>query len=898
MKTLIKMFLIAIFLMAQGAGVATLSAIPTPNSVSPGYVKFVTRDEALSSAKSYFTSRDADYYLANRDSTTTDWQIFVDANPTAGWCHECYLFSFPRRVTSFEYGNPIAPSRIDTLQMPPHSNFSPLDVKDRLGENAHSKPNVAKREKIPAKDIEAAENTRVIIISGGGNKLMNHERYWNDCSFIYQTLTKKYGIPKSNIHVLMSDGTSTEEDMNVGGGYYESSNPDLDGDGVPDVEYAATIANLKSVLWGVKNGMKKDQQLFIFVTDHGFYDSAKGSSIVMWGENEFLFHNDFADLISRFTNSDITVNVVMGQCYSGGFVYSLNQVGCVVATACGTLEYSYAHPGFNYDSFLYHWTSALNGADHRGVKVNADIDNSGTVTSKELFDYASLNRMNGETPQYQSTPKTMGDYLAFNDLVKTVDLYIRDTPFDRGKEPTDITNFWNSPDIWIRNQDDNIQGHENPTYSDTHKTAFAYTRIINRGKKASSTNFNLNTYWSDASTSMHVNTWKGRELVNGRKAGDLISTIQIPVMQPGETKVLNHLWNLEKVFEDRVYKAGQNHHFCILSQIMEGTDDPYAGSDYSDQLFPVREDRRLAQKNVSIITAKDSPKPTIVFVGNPHDYTAKFSLEFQASNNLSKPVFDRANIELAFSKDIDVSNIQSEGMDRIPGTSSFKLTSSSNRLADITLKPNQTGYVAVLVKYKSKPIEVLANGYTIDLIQRDENGCVVGGETFIIEEPLKSDIPSLGLASYVSENGTNLYSTNELASYIWTDEEGVIISTDSSVLVKPSKTSNTYSLIATDSTGETAMECISIDPAFGIECIVPPSASHQSAIVHLLSAAGENDSVTVSTYSTGNTVCNQVITPGDTSLEINCEQLPDDTYIITYISDGQVVGSAKFVKQL
>lgn len=94
------------------------------------------------------------------------------------------------------------------------------------------------------------------------------------------------------------------------------------------------------------------------------------------------------------------------------------------------------------------------------------------------------------------------------------------------------------------------------------------------------------------------------------------------------------------------------------------------------------------------------------------------------------------------------------------------------------------------------------------------------------------------------------------------------------------------------------MECISIDPAFGIECIVPPSASHQSAIVHLLSAAGENDSVTVSTYSTGNTVCNQVITPGDTSLEINCEQLPDDTYIITYISDGQVVGSAKFVKQL
>lgn len=118
------------------------------------------------------------------------------------------------------------------------------------------------------------------------------------------------------------------------------------------------------------------------------------------------------------------------------------------------------------------------------------------------------------------------------------------------------------------------------------------------------------------------------------------------------------------------------------------------------------------------------------------------------------------------------------------------------------------------------------------------------------------------------------------------------------MLVKPSKTSNTYSLIATDSTGETAMESISIDPAFGIECIVPPSASHKSATVRLLSAAGENDSVTVSTFSTGNIISNQFITPGALSLEIDCGQLPDDTYIVTYISNGQIVDSTKFIKQL
>ena len=52
-----------------------------------------------------------------------------------------------------------------------------------------------------------------IIISGGMNKLMNHERYWNDCSFLYRTLSQTYRVPKRNIIVLMSDGGDPEEDM-------------------------------------------------------------------------------------------------------------------------------------------------------------------------------------------------------------------------------------------------------------------------------------------------------------------------------------------------------------------------------------------------------------------------------------------------------------------------------------------------------------------------------------------------------------------------------------------------------------------------------------------------------------------------------------------------------------
>ena len=42
------------------------------------------------------------------------------------------------------------------------------------------------------------EHLYAVIINGGRNKLTNHERYWNDCSFLYQTLRHVYRIPKQS----------------------------------------------------------------------------------------------------------------------------------------------------------------------------------------------------------------------------------------------------------------------------------------------------------------------------------------------------------------------------------------------------------------------------------------------------------------------------------------------------------------------------------------------------------------------------------------------------------------------------------------------------------------------------------------------------------------------------
>ena len=146
--------------------------------------RIVYLHEALSIAQQQFQFRDVDYFVL-QDNGYREWNIFVDAEPMKGWEHECYLLAIPK-TTSTPITSPVQISKLQ-MKRPPSGNFVPLSVKNRYGNNANSKPSVAKApQSNAAKTI--AQRTYAIILSGGISKLSNHERYWNDCSFIYQTL--------------------------------------------------------------------------------------------------------------------------------------------------------------------------------------------------------------------------------------------------------------------------------------------------------------------------------------------------------------------------------------------------------------------------------------------------------------------------------------------------------------------------------------------------------------------------------------------------------------------------------------------------------------------------------------------------------------------------------------
>lgn len=329
------------------------------------------------------------------------WFIFIDEHPFQNWWHDCkYIF-----INSTD-GN----IKVINMKYPP--NLLEMDVVQEKKVKKGILFDINELKKQTTKSTSSMENNWAVIISGGGSKYSNHERYWNDCSAIYSSLIHIYGYRKDRIKVLISDGTNPDSDRLLINGGYDSSPLDLDGDGLPDIEYAATKNNLKAVFNNLGQTLSDKDNLFIFTTDHG--GSIGGNSTMVLWNNEIIYDYEFSNLLNSIKAN--TINIVMEQCYSGGFIDDLKKDSRVIATACKSDEVSYATSDRTYNEFVYHWISAVTGKMPNGTKVNADTNNDGIISMSEAFNYARSKDKEKETPQYSSTPINLGEILSLKDI--------------------------------------------------------------------------------------------------------------------------------------------------------------------------------------------------------------------------------------------------------------------------------------------------------------------------------------------------------------------------------------------------------------------------------------------------------------------------------------------------
>ena len=174
------------------------------------------------------------------------WLCIINTNPRAN-SGDVILYIFINaksgELTKFLYSD-----FPDEGAAPPISIKRPASFPEPRIEHSAQTPVLDKRNSLV--NLSNTIQKWAVIINGGICKENNWKRYWNDCSEIYKTLRNTYNFTKSNIFVLMSDGTSSGLDRNLGTDYtgpYDSSPTDLDGDGLVDVTHSATSNIINTV---------------------------------------------------------------------------------------------------------------------------------------------------------------------------------------------------------------------------------------------------------------------------------------------------------------------------------------------------------------------------------------------------------------------------------------------------------------------------------------------------------------------------------------------------------------------------------------------------------------------------------------------------------------------------
>lgn len=260
-------------------------------------------------------------------------------------------------------------------------------------------------------------NTFAVIIGGAHDNQNNEMRYWNDCQFMFRTLKQRFLLDDNDIFVLFSGGPSGNWQLKYGVDNYQNiiyfngiNYLDFDQDGIDDIDYAATSTNVDTVFDIIADLVAEGDNLLVFYAGQGGHNTY-GSNLCLWG-NDSMYPDEMKTQLMKI-NSEVIINIVLGQSYSGGFISDLSLINTSIATACEESTVAspkYSNPSF--DEFLFNWICAMALMTPSGQAVTGvDCNNDGFISLYEAYRYANLNNIYNvlEFPQYYCQTPFLGE---------------------------------------------------------------------------------------------------------------------------------------------------------------------------------------------------------------------------------------------------------------------------------------------------------------------------------------------------------------------------------------------------------------------------------------------------------------------------------------------------------
>jgi len=408
-----------------------------------------------------------------------------------------------------------------------------------------------------------------------------------------------------------------------------------------------------------------------------------------------------------------------------------------------------------------------------------------------------------------------------NPLPKQVDLYMKNSKKtfeavrDIGIEPNTDPITWESPDIWIRN--DNLgfttDQMENPIYV-YNTPRKIYVRVRNKGCSNSAGNEVLKLYWAKAGTYQNWPApWDGVPL--GTPAivmGGLVGTMTLPIINQGNQKIVEFDWLMPNPsqFGPAEFDANNDNildswHFCLLARI-ESVNDPDGVVLLGNNLTNIfQQSNNFVMRNFHIIKiihemqGGDKIYNGTIGLGNVYHGAEVYDIQFESPTTfqLPNPITSEADVSITLGASTwnkwDQGGRQGANIEIFDeGTRKLKVVAPNATLENLSYDSSEVTAMNVSFNFLTEELGTNTN-YNYRVIQRiHSNQSVVGGQTFHIKRDGRPHFEAdAGYDRTIQDNqSTVLVATDigEQATYKWLDESGKFLHEGVSFTVSPDST--------------------------------------------------------------------------------------------------------------
>ena len=178
------------------------------------------------------------------------------------------------------------------------------------------------------------------------------------------------------------------------------------------------------------------------------------------------------------------------------------------------------------------------------------------------------------------------------------DLYMKDNDTDLGVEENPFTGaYWNSDDIWVKNDNTINHLHNNPKFGVQN---IVYVTVRSRGCVKIEDNANLSVYWAKASTGLSwPEGWDGSNPVNGFPVSGMVGTYNLAPLNllSGQEIDIPIVWTT--IPDPNNFPGLENQHYCLLARI-ESTEDPIHNPTASNPNFIAKQENNVIWRNITI----------------------------------------------------------------------------------------------------------------------------------------------------------------------------------------------------------------------------------------------------------------------------------------------------------